>query len=289
MARPVSAKAFQQKRLAGAPAEAPEHMAVTIHPTAIVEPGAELSDGVEIGPFCTVSSRARLGQGVRLISHVSIAGSTIIGDRTAVYPFASLGGAPQDTKYKGEDTRLIIGSDTLIREGAVLHIGTVQGRGQTTVGNKCMLMNGCHIGHDGIIGNGVIFSTHSVTGGLAIVEDSVIIGGNAAIHQLGRVGFGAFIGGCAPVVGDVIPYGMVNNFGGLDGLNIVGLKRRGATRETIHILRGVYRELFHGEGYFEDRLVQVEKEHGALPEVARILAFIHAGEKRPLCVPRGSS
>lgn len=286
MARALGAKASNQKRLAGLPAEAPEHMAVTIHPTAIVERGAELADGVEIGPFCTVSARAHLAQGVRLVSHVSVAGSTYIGERTAVYPFAALGHAPQDTKYKGEDTKLIIGSDNLIRESVVLHIGTVQGRGQTTIGNKCMFMNHTHVGHDGIVGNGVIYSTHAVSGGLAVIEDSVIIGGNSAIHQLGRIGFGAFIGGCAAVLGDVIPYGMVDGQGGLNGLNIVGLKRRGASRETIHTLRGVYRDLFHGEGYFEDRLEQADAAHGSIPEVARIITFIRAGEKRPLCVPR---
>ena len=232
-------------------------MAVSIHPTAIVEKGAELADGVEIGPFCIVSARARLHENVRLISHVSIAGSTTIGARTVVSPFAALGGAPQDTKYKGEDTTLIIGTDCLIRETAVLHLGTVQGRGQTVIGNKCMLMNSSHVGHDGLVGNGVIFSTHAVAGGGATIEDSVIIGGNAAVHQLGRIGLGAFIGGCAAVVGDVIPYGMVDNHGHLHGLNIVGLKRRGATRETIHTLRGAYRELFHGEEYFQDRFARV--------------------------------
>jgi UDP-N-acetylglucosamine acyltransferase len=288
MAGAVSAKASHEKRLAGLPAEAPEHMAVTIHPTAIVERGAELADGVEVGPFCMVSGRARLAEGVRLVSHVSIAGSTYIGARTTVYPFAALGHPPQDTKYKGEDTKLIIGTDNLIREGVVCHLGTVQGRGQTTIGNKCMLMNHTHVGHDGIIGNGVIYSTHAVTGGLAVVEDSVIIGGNSAIHQLGRVGFGAFIGGCAAVVGDVIPFGMVDGNGALNGLNIVGLKRRGASRETIHILRGVYRDLFHGAGYFEDRLAQVEATHGSIAEVARIVAFIRAGDKRPLCIPRNA-
>lgn len=261
-------------------------MAVTIHPTAIVERGAELADGVEVGPFSTVSARARLAQGVRLVSHVSIAGSTHIGERTVVWPFAALGHAPQDTKYKGEDTKLIIGSDNIIREGAVLHIGTVQGRGQTTIGNKCMFMNHAHVGHDGIVGNGVIYSSHALSGGLAVIDDAVIIGGNSAIHQLGRVGYGAFIGGGAPVVGDVIPYGMVDGQGGLNGLNIVGLKRRGASRETIHTLRGVYRDLFHGEGYFEDRLARVDDAHGAVPEVARVIAFIRASEKRPLCVPR---
>lgn len=263
-------------------------MAVSIHPTAVVEKGAELADGVEIGPFCMVSARAQLHENVRLISHVSIAGSTTLGARTIVSPFAALGGAPQDTKYKNEDTKLIVGTDCLIRETAVLHLGTIQGRGQTVVGNKCMLMNGAHVGHDGNIGNGVIFSTHAVTGGGATVEDSVIIGGNAAIHQLGRVGFGAFIGGCAPVVGDVIPYGMVDNSGALHGLNIVGLKRRGASRETIHTIRGVYRDLFQGEGYFEDRLAKVTEDCSHIPEVKRILDFIAAGEKRPLCVPRAS-
>ena len=286
MAGAGGAKACNQKRLAGLPAEAPELMAVTVHPTAIVERGAELADGVEVGPFCVVSGRARLAQGVRLVSHVSIAGSTHIGERTVVYPFAALGHPPQDTKYRGEDTKLIIGSDNLIRESVVFHIGTVQGRGQTVIGNKCMFMNHTHVGHDGIVGNGVIYSTHAVSGGLATIEDSVIIGGNSAIHQLGRVGHGAFIGGCAAVLGDVIPYGMVDGQGALNGLNIVGLKRRGASRETIHILRGVYRDLFHGEGYFEDRLALVDQAHGAIPEVARIVAFIRTAEKRPLCMPR---
>lgn len=289
MAGAGSAKAFRNQGIAGhtRPRGAGK-MAVSIHPTAIVDAGAELADGVEIGPFCVVSAKARLGENVRLASHVSISGSTYLGARTQVSAFAALGGEPQDTKYKGEDTKLILGADNLVREGAVLHRGTVQGRGQTVIGNNCMLMNGCHVGHDGLIGNNVIFSTHSVTGGSATVEDRVIIGGNAAIHQLGRVGMGAFIGGCAPVVGDVIPYGMVDNSGALHGLNITGLKRRGATRETIHLLRNVYAELFHGAGYFEDRLAHIKVQHSAVPEVKRVLDFIDAGEKRPLCVPRQS-
>lgn len=263
-------------------------MAVTIHPTSIVDRGAELGDGVEIGPFCTVSSRARLAENVRLVSHVSIAGSTWIGPRTQVFPFAALGHPPQDTKFKGEDTRLIIGADNLIREGAVLHLGTVQGRGQTVIGDRCMIMNGAHVGHDGIVGNNVIFSTNAASGGLAVLEDFVILGGNSAVHQLGRVGMGAFVGGGAPVVGDVIPYGMVDNHGGLHGLNIVGLKRRGATRELIHLLRNVYDELFHGDGYFEDRLASITTRLAHVPEVKRITDFIAAGEKRPLCMPRSS-
>ena len=261
-------------------------MAVTIHPSAIVEKGAELADGVEIGPFCIVSSKARLAANVKLVSHVSIAGSTTVGERTTISPFAALGHPPQDNRYKGEDTQLIVGADNRIREGAVLHIGTVQGRGRTVVGDRCLLMNGSHVGHDGIIGNGVTYATNAVTGGLATVEDAVILGGNSAVHQLGRIGMGAFIGGCAPVVGDVIPFGMVDNRGALNGLNIVGLKRRGASRETIHLLRNVYRELFHGAGFFEDRLAQVTEAFSYVPQVKQILDFIAAGDKRPLCVPR---
>ncbi|MCF8508812.1 MAG: acyl-ACP--UDP-N-acetylglucosamine O-acyltransferase [Hyphomonadaceae bacterium] len=263
-------------------------MAVTIHPTAIVEKGAELADGVEIGPFCIVSGKARLAENVRLVSHVSIAGSSSVGARTTIYPFPSLGHPPQDNRYKGEDTQLIVGTDNRIRESSVLHIGTIQGRGQTVVGDRCLLMNASHVGHDGIVGNGVTYATHAVTGGLAVVEDLVTLGGNSAVHQFGRVGMGAFIGGCAAVLGDVIPFGMVDNQGALHGLNIVGLKRRGATRETIHLLRNVYRELFHGAGFFEDRLARITEESSHVPEVKRIIDFIAAGEKRPLCVPRPS-
>jgi UDP-N-acetylglucosamine acyltransferase len=149
-------------------------------------------------------------------------------------------------------------------------------------------MNGAHVGHDNIIGNNVIYATHAVSGGMAVLEDFVILGGNSAIHQLGRVGLGGFIGGCAPVVGDVIPFGMVDNHGNLNGLNIVGLKRRGGTRETIHLLRGVYKDLFHGEGYFEDRVERIAEEHAGIPEVMRIIDFIRAGQKRPLCTPRSA-
>jgi UDP-N-acetylglucosamine acyltransferase len=263
-------------------------MAVSIHPTAIVEKGAELADGVDIGPFCVVSGKAKLGEGVRLVSHVSVAGSTTIGARTQVFPFAALGHPPQDTKYKGEDTKLLIGTDNLIRESSVFHLGTAQGRGQTVVGSRGFFMNSSHIGHDNIVGNNVIYATHAVSGGLATIDDFAILGGNSAIHQLGRIGMGGFIGGCAAVVGDVIPFGMVDNHGYLNGLNIVGLKRRGATRETIHQLRSVYRELFHGGGFFEDRLKAVAEQYAAVPEIIRIVDFIRAGEKRPLCTPRAS-
>ena len=260
-------------------------MGALIHSQAIVEPGAELGDGVEIGPFCTVGPKVRLADGVRLISHVSIAGSTSIGPRTVVSPFVALGHSPQDTKFKGEDTRLVIGADNILREHVTMHLGTVQGRGETLVGDKGFFMAGAHVGHDSVVGNNVVFANNATLGGLVVIGDFVTLGGLSAVHQLGRVGRYAFVGGGAPLVGDVIPFGMADNHGRLHGLNLIGLKRRGFERDTINTLRAVYRELFQGPGHFEDRLETVAKQHGSVPEVAEIMDFIHAGEKRPLCLP----
>lgn len=261
-------------------------MAVTIHPSSIVETGAELADGVEIGPFCIVGSAVRLGEGVRLISHTSIIGNTWIGARTVVYPHCALGHAPQDLKYKGEDTRLRVGTDNVIREGATFHTGTATGRSETIIGDKGFFMAGSHVGHDCIIGNGVIVGNNVALGGYAEVDDFVNMGGTSAVHQFTRIGKYAFIGGGAPVVGDVIPFGMVDNHGYLHGLNLVGLKRRGFGRETINTLRSVYRDLFLGEGLFDDRLAKVADAYGASPEVRMITDFIEAGKKRGLCLPR---
>lgn len=260
-------------------------MAVTVHPSAIVEKGAELDDGVEVGPFSIVGPKVRLGEGVRLVSHVTIAGNTSVGPRTVIYPNAALGHPPQDLKFKGEDTRLRVGSDNVIREGVTFNLGTAAGRGETIIGDKGFFMACSHVAHDCIVGNGVIMGNNTPLGGNAVVEDFVILGGNAAIHQFGRVGKYAFIGGGAPVVGDVIPFGMVDNHGRLHGLNLIGLKRRGFSREAINTLRAVYRELFHGPGLFDDRFAHVVEAHAALPEVRMITDFIEAGKKRGLCLP----
>ncbi len=260
-------------------------MASTIHPSSIVEHGAELGNNVEIGPFCTIGPKVSLADGVRLISHVTVAGNSSIGARTVIYPGAALGHPPQDLKFKGEDTRLIVGADNLIRECATFHLGTMTGRRATVVGDNGFFMAGSHVGHDCVVGNGVVMGNNTPLGGNAVVEDFVILGGNAAIHQFGRVGKYAFIGGGAPVVGDVIPFGMVDNHGRLHGLNLVGLKRRGFSRETINDLRAAYRELFHGDGQFDDRLAAVSKTYTGAPEVMMIVDFINAGQKRGLCLP----
>jgi UDP-N-acetylglucosamine acyltransferase len=260
-------------------------MGATIHPTSIVERGAELGESVDIGPFCVVGPKVKLGDGVRLVSHVTVAGNTWIGARTIAYPGAALGHPPQDLKFKSEDTRLRIGADNVIREHVTMHLGTVTGRQETTVGDKGFFMACSHVGHDCIVGNGVVMGNNTPLGGLAVVEDFVILGGNAAIHQFGRVGKYAFIGGGAPVVGDVIPFGMVDNHGRLHGLNLVGLKRRGFKRETINELRSAYRELFHGEGQFDDRFAAASNRYASTPEVMMIVDFINAGQKRGLCLP----
>ncbi len=263
-------------------------MVAKIHPSSIVELGAEIAAGAEIGPFCTIGAKVRLGENVRLISHVTVAGNTSVGPRTIVYPGAALGQPPQDLKFKGEDTRLIIGADNVIREGATFHLGTVTGRQQTVVGDKGFYMACCHVGHDCIVGNGVVMGNNTPLGGLAEVADFVILGGNAAIHQFGRVGKYAFIGGGAPVVGDVIPFGMVDNHGRLHGLNLIGLKRRGFSREIINDLRAAYRELFHGQGHFEDRFASISKTYAGSAEVGMIIDFINAGKLRGLCLPERS-
>lgn len=256
----------------------------TIHPTAIIAPGAEVGDGVEIGPFCTVGPKVKLGEDVKLVSHVAILGNTTIGARTEVWPFAVLGAPPQDKGYKGEDTKLVIGADNVLREQVTMQLGTPKGRGVTQVGAGGYFMTGAHVGHDCIVGDKVTFANNATLGGHVVIGDFVNMGGLSAVHQLGRVGEYAFVGGGAPLTGDVIPYGMVDNHGRLHGLNLVGLKRRGFSREIINELRAAYRELFLGDGHFQDRLNGLATRFPSA-ETRRIVDFIEAGMKRPLCMP----
>lgn len=261
-------------------------MPVEIHPTSIIEPGAELGEGVRIGPFCTVGPKVKLGEGVELLSHVAVSGRTTVGARTKVWPFTVLGAAPQDTKYKGEDTELLIGADNIIREQSSFHIGTPTGRGRTVVGDGGFYMQGSHIAHDCIIGNKVVLGNQGMLAGNTVMGDFAILGGNVAVHQFVRIGPYAMIGGGSALVSDVIPFGMTDNHGRLGGLNLVGMKRRGYSRPAIHALRRAYRDLFHGEGLFEERRQRVAG--GAVtPEIKMVLDFIDAGDKRPLCLPRG--
>lgn len=258
-----------------------------VHPTAIVAPGAELGHGVRIGPYSLVGPHVRLGDDCELISHVVVEGRTTIGPRTRIFPFASIGHQPQDLKYKGEETTLSIGSDCIIREGVTMNPGTMGGRMATVVGDHCAFLANSHVGHDSRVGNHVIFSNNVMLAGHCTVGDYAIIGGGAAVIQFARVGAHSFIGGMSGLENDLIPYGMaVGNRARLSGLNIVGLQRRGFTREQIHALRRAYRLLFADEGTLKERVDDVAATFEDNPIVQEIVAYIRADRKKSLCTPR---
>ena len=230
------------------------HPTAVIHPSAVVEDGAELAEGVAVGPFSAIGSQVRLGRGVEIKSHAVVTGDTDIGAETVVFPFACIGEVPQDLKYRGEATRLVVGARCRIREGVTMNIGTEGGGGITRVGDDCLFMTGAHVGHDAVVGDRVIVANQGALAGHVAVEDDVIIGGLSGVHQFVRIGRGAIIGAVTMVTNDVIPYGLVQGpRGALDGLNLVGLKRKGVARSDITALRAAYQMLAQGEGTFLDR------------------------------------
>ncbi|MEO1040348.1 MAG: acyl-ACP--UDP-N-acetylglucosamine O-acyltransferase [Pseudomonadota bacterium] len=259
-------------------------MAATIHPTAIVDAGAEIADDVTIGPYCVIGPYVKIAAGCQLLSHVTVTGRTELGENCIVHPFGSLGGDPQDMKYDGEDVSLIIGPNNTMREQVTMHRGTTA-LGETRVGAGGYFMVGAHVAHDCIVGENVVFANNATLGGEAVIGDYVIMGGLAAIHQKCRVGRYAFVGGLSAVTGDVIPYGMVDNDGHLAGLNLVGLKRRGFPRDLIHDLRAAYRLMFASEGAFSERIEDAGRLFAGRPEIVEIIDFIRAPAARPLCTP----
>ena len=259
----------------------------TIHPTAIVADGARLGADVEVGPYCIVGGEVVLADGVRLISHVTLEGRTEIGEASVLHPCASLGGAPQHLGHKGEPTRLIVGQRNIIREHVTMNTGTVGGGGVTRVGSDGLYMTGSHVAHDCVVGDHVVFANNATLGGHVHVGDYVFMGGLAAAHQFTRIGRYSFIGGVSAVTKDIIPYGSVwGVHAHLEGLNLVGLKRRGFTREAINDLRSAYRLLFADEGTFQERLEDVANAFAGSAEVMEIVGFIRAEANRPLCLPR---
>jgi UDP-N-acetylglucosamine acyltransferase len=259
----------------------------SIHPTSVVEAGAELGEGVTIGPFCMVGADVRLGDGCELISHAVVAGRTMIGPRAKIFPFASIGHQPQDLKFHGEPSTLTIGADCTIREGVTINPGTEGGGMATTVGDRCVFLANSHVAHDCKVGDNVIFSNNVMLAGHCSVGNFAILGGGAAVHQYCRVGAHAFIGGLSGVENDVIPYGIaLGNRAHLAGLNIVGLKRRGFSREVIHDIRRAYRLLFADEGTLGERVEDVAEEFSTHPVVHEILDFIREGGNRSICTPR---
>jgi UDP-N-acetylglucosamine acyltransferase len=257
-----------------------------IDPAARVEDGAVIGEGTEIGPYCIIGRHAVIGENCRLISHVQVMGHTTIGADCVISPFVALGGAPQDLSYRGEPTRLEVGPGCTIREGVTMNVGTVKGGGLTRVGERGFFMNNSHVGHDCFVGNDVIFATSATLGGHCEIGDFVYIGGLSAVHQFTRVGPQVMVGGVCGVRGDVIPFGLVNGqYAALEGLNVVGMKRRKFTRERIVAVRAFYQKLFHGPGVFAERLARVQSLASEDPAIAEILTFIGDGKRRPLCLP----
>jgi UDP-N-acetylglucosamine acyltransferase len=260
-----------------------------IHPSSFIEPGARLGAEVIIGPFCHVGAEVELGDGVVLISHVVVAGTTNIGAGTRIFPFASIGHEPQDLKYRGEASSLKVGEACVIREGVTMSPGTAGGRMMTTIGTHCVFLAHSHVGHDCDVGDHVILSNNVMLAGHVTVGDYAIFGGGSAAIQFARVGAHAFLGGLTGLENDLIPYGMaVGNRAHLAGLNLVGLRRRGFSREAIHDLRRAYRLLFALEGTLKERVEDVAQEFETHAQVHEILDFIKTGGDRALCSPRES-
>ncbi|MTJ84089.1 MAG: acyl-ACP--UDP-N-acetylglucosamine O-acyltransferase [Telmatospirillum sp.] len=258
-----------------------------IHPTAIVSPGARIAETVEIGPYCVIGGEVELAEGVKLVSHVVVDGLTSIGEGTVVYPFASLGHRPQDLKYKGERSRLEIGRNNQIREHVTMNPGTEGGGMVTRVGNNGLFMMASHVAHDCVVGDGVIFANNATLAGHVHVGDFAVLGGLSAVHQFVRIGRHVMVGGMSGVENDVIPYATVTgNRAHLSGLNLVGLKRRGFSREDMHALRNAYRLLFAPEGTMAERIEEVSSQFRGVAPVMEILDFISTDSSRAICQPK---
>ncbi len=258
----------------------------TIHSTALVEDGAKIGENVSIGPYCMVGADVILDDGVSLVSHVVVAGKTSIGANTKIFPFASIGHQPQDLKYKGEPSELAIGCNNVIREHVTMNPGTEGGGMKTRVGNNCLFMVAAHVAHDCTIGDHVILVNNATLGGHVSIDEWAIIGGLSAVHQFVRIGRHAMIGGMSGVEKDVIPYGSITgNRARLQGLNVVGLKRRSFSRDTIHALRNAYRLLFAPEGTMAERLEDVAELMKDVEPVMEIVDFIRADTSRSICQP----
>src|SRR5438477_3348483 len=259
-----------------------------IHPTAIVAPGARLADDVVIGPYCVIGEHVVLGPAVSLKSHIVIDGRTTIGAGTRIFPFASIGHETQDLKYAGEPSSLEIGHDNTIREYVTINPGTEGGGMVTRIGDHCLLMVGAHVAHDCQLGDHVIMANNSTLAGHVVIEDYALLGGLSAVHQFVRIGRHAMIGGMSGVERDVIPYGQVmGDRARLSGLNIIGMQRRGFSREDIQSLRSAYQFLFSADGTFNDRVNEIAERYGGIGPVDDMIAFIRADSTRAICQPKG--
>jgi len=261
------------------------HPSAQIHPGSVIGSGAEIGEGCVVGPFCTIGPKVSLGARVHLKSHAVVAGWTSIGADCTVFPFACIGEIPQDLKYRGEETRLQIGERNRFREGVTVNTGTEGGGGITRIGHDCLFMAGSHVAHDVRVGNRVILVNSAAVAGHCIIEDDAIIGGLCGVHQFVRIGRGAIVGALSMVTNDVMPYGLVQGpRGKLDGLNLVGLKRRGVSRTDITALPAAYQALAQGVGAFRDRARRLGDETES-DYVRHIVEFVTAGSDRNFLTP----
>ncbi|MBF0166579.1 MAG: acyl-ACP--UDP-N-acetylglucosamine O-acyltransferase [Alphaproteobacteria bacterium] len=257
-----------------------------IHATAVVDSKAKLAATVKIGPFCLVGPDVELSDDVELVAHVVVGGRTKIGPKTRIFPFASIGLQPQDLKYKGEPSELIVGANNQIREHVTMNPGTEGGGMITRVGDDCLFMMSSHVAHDCVVGNSVILANNATLAGHVHVGDFSVLGGLCAVHQFVRIGRHAMIGGMSGVENDIIPYGAVmGNRAYLSGLNLIGMKRRGISRDDIHALRNAYRVLFSQEGTMAERLADVAELFKDVACVMEIVDFIRADSSRAVCQP----
>ena len=256
-----------------------------IHKTSIIDKKAKISKKAKIGPFCYVGPQVSLADDVELISNVHIEGNTIIGKGTKIFPFASIGTQPQDLKFKGEKTSLVVGENNLIREYVTINPGTEGGGLKTLIGNNCLFMISSHIAHDCKIGNNVIIANNVPIGGHVTIEDSVVIGGNAAVQQFTRIGRLAMIGGMTGVLKDVIPFGLsIGNRNFLQGLNLIGLRRHKYENQKIMGLDKAYKEIFSSKNFHEN-LSKINGEYKDNELVGEVIKFIEKDKKRPICSP----
>ena len=257
------------------------------HALAVIDPNAQIGSNVSIGPFCVIGPNVQIGDGCKLHSHVVISGHTTIGSGCEIFPFASLGHVPQDLKFGGEESQLVIGDNNRIRESVTMHAGTEGGGMVTRIGSNCLFMAQAHVAHDCQVGNHVILANCAAIAGHCIVDDHAILGGLAAVHQFVRIGKHAFVGGMSGVESDVIPYGMVvGPRASLKGLNVVGIKRSGFDRSELKLMREAYEMLFSDEGTLAERIELVAKTYKDVPSIKEILDFIESDATRSLSFPK---
>ena len=256
-----------------------------IHKTALVDSKAKINSNVDVGPYTVIGPNVEIGENSVIQSHVNITGNTKIGKNNKIYPFASIGNDPQDLKYKGEESKLEIGDNNKIREYVTINPGTNGGGGITKVGNNCLFMVSAHIAHDCLVGDNVILANNVPLGGHAYIEDNVIIGGNSAVQQFTRIGNSAMIGGMCGVVRDVIPYGVAHgNRSMLQGINVIGLRRKNIANKEIITLTDAYKDIFKNENLTENlnSLSEKLKKNSLVREV---VDFLEKDKKRPICTP----